>query len=82
MHSIEYKYSPKAFANVWQKNSERYTGHELRNDDDYALPHPRLEIFKKIPLYSLPVARNALGDLKYKQNRTTFRIALKAIQYC
>jgi hypothetical protein len=35
MHSIEYKYSPKSFANVWQKNSERNTVHELRNDNDY-----------------------------------------------
>jgi hypothetical protein len=50
------------------KNSELNTGHELRNDNDYALPHHRLEIFKKIPLYSLPAAWNAFGDLKYQQN--------------
>jgi hypothetical protein len=47
MHSIEYNYAPKAFASTWQKNSERNIGHELRNENDYYLPHPRLEFFEK-----------------------------------
>ncbi len=77
MHSIEYKYAPKAFLNTWQKNSERNTGHDLRNENDFALPYPRLETFKRIPIYSLPVAWNALGDMRLQQNKTTFKIALK-----
>ncbi len=52
-------------------------GHELRNDNDYFLPLPRIEMFKKIPIYSLPAAWNAAGNLRYYQNRTTFKIALK-----
>jgi hypothetical protein len=36
MHSIE-------------KNSDHNTGHVLRNENDYALPIPRIEFFKKIP---------------------------------
>jgi hypothetical protein len=49
----------------------------LRNDDDYLLPHPRLEFFKKIPIYSLAAKWNAAGVLRFYQNRTTFKIALK-----
>jgi hypothetical protein len=41
------------------------------------LPHPRIEFFKKIPLYSLPAAWNAAGTLRFYHNRITFKIALK-----
>ncbi len=52
-------------------------GHELRNDNDYFLPQPRIEMFKQIPIYSLPAAWNAAGNLRFYQNRSTFKIALK-----
>ncbi len=52
-------------------------GHALRNDNDYMLPNPRIEFFKKIPLYSLPSAWNDAGDIRYQQNRLTIKIALK-----
>jgi hypothetical protein len=78
MHfSIEFNYAPSAFANTWTKNNERNIGHELRNDNDYVLTYPRIEFFLKIPIYSLLAAWNAAGDLRFYQNRTTFRIALK-----
>jgi hypothetical protein len=77
MHSIEYNYAPRAFSNTWMKNNERNIGHALRNDNDYMLPNPRIEFFKKIPLYSLPSAWNDAGDIRYQQNRLTFKIALK-----
>jgi hypothetical protein len=77
MHSIEYNYAPRAFVNTWTKNSDRNIGHALRNENDFALPTPRIEFFKKIPIYSLPAAWNEAGDIRFYQNRTTFRIALK-----
>jgi hypothetical protein len=43
MHSITYNYAPLTFANTWIKNNDRNTGHNLRNDEDYLLPHPRVE---------------------------------------
>jgi hypothetical protein len=52
-------------------------GHNLRNENEYLLPHPRIEFFKKIPIYSLPAAWNAAGNLRFYPNRTTFKIALK-----
>jgi hypothetical protein len=78
MHSVEYGYAPTSFANTWTKNVDR-TEHEhnLRNFDSYAIPPPRIELFKKSPLYSLPFTWNNLDDLKLQHNRTTFRIGLK-----
>jgi hypothetical protein len=52
-------------------------GQALRNDNDYMLPHPRIEEFKKIPLYSLPLAWNSAGDIRFQNNRMTFKISLK-----
>ena len=60
----------KIFNVKWGMTSER-------NRDEYILPAPRIELFKKIPIYSLPAAWNAAGDLWYHQNKTTFKIALK-----
>ncbi len=74
---MEYNYAPRAFSNNWMKNNERNIGHALRNDNDYMLPNPRIEFFKKIPLYSLPSAWNDAGDIRFQHNRITFKIALK-----
>jgi hypothetical protein len=78
MHSIEYGYAPTSFANIWQKNQNRADhDHNLRNFDQYTLPPPRIELFKKSPLYSLPLTWNNLGTIKLQNNRTTFQIGLK-----
>jgi hypothetical protein len=77
MHSVEFNYAPSTFNNTWTKNNERNMEIELRNNDEYVLPHPRIEFFKKIPLYSLPAAWNAAGTLRFYHNRITFKIALK-----
>jgi hypothetical protein len=63
---------------VWQINNDnREHDHELRNQNMYHLPNPRNELFKKSPLYQLPLCWNALDESKYHQNKTTFTIALK-----
>jgi hypothetical protein len=77
MQSIEDNYATKAFINTWSKISDRNIGQALHNDNDYVLPHPRLEAFKKIPLYSLPLAWNNAGDIRFQNNRINFKIALK-----
>ena len=46
MHTIEYKYAPNSFDNVWQKNSERQPELNLRNANDYYILQPRTETFK------------------------------------
>jgi hypothetical protein len=77
MHSISYKYAPESFSGTWTKNETRNNEYQLRNDDLFTLPTLRIELFRKIPLYSLPLAWNELPDsLRYQHNRTTFKIAL------
>jgi hypothetical protein len=77
MHSVVNKYSPKSFYNTWQTNMNREPTHNLRNQDDIPLPHPRIELFKRSPLYTLPYEWNKLGGDRFQQNKTTFRIAIK-----
>ena len=75
MHSVNYNYAPKSFTNIWHKNNERDI--VLRNDDDFAIPNPRIEFFKKIPLYALPTLWNNSGNLKFYDNKVTFRRDLR-----
>jgi hypothetical protein len=78
MHSIEYKYAPPSFNNIWRKNEQRAATQALRDDDKYHLPPARTEAFKKIPLYSLPEEWNKHNEMRYQENKTTFKWALKA----
>jgi hypothetical protein len=77
MHAIEYGYAPRSFENIWVKNEHRDHGHILRNNDKYSLPHPRIEFFKKIPLYSLPYEWNEIGDLTFQNNKNLFKNLLR-----
>jgi hypothetical protein len=77
MHSIAFNYAPQSFADIWQKNDTRDTGYNLRNDDFFILPPARIELFRKTPVYALPLAWNTLPDhIRYQHNRCTFKIAL------
>jgi len=77
MHSIYYKLSPPSFCNTWIKNIERTDQPSLRNNDDFYIPSVKLELFRRIPLYSFPTAWNELGDLRFQPNPVTFSIDLK-----
>jgi hypothetical protein len=76
-YSIEYKYAPHSFDEVWSKNTECALDYNLRNSNQYTIPIARIELFKKTPFVCLPVAWSKLGDgLRFQHNRTTFKIAL------
>jgi hypothetical protein len=75
MHSIHYNYNQN-FTNVWTRNNQRNHDINLRNDDEYYLPQVNKEFFRRSTLYSIPNTWNALGDIKFQQNRTTFKINL------
>jgi len=77
MHSIEYSYAPASFLGIWTKNLVIQGDRPLRNADNYTLPNPRTELFKKSPLYTIPLEWNNLDDNRYIRNRTTFKTALK-----
>ena len=79
MHAIEYKYAPPSFNNTWIKNGDREPEIELRNANDFYLPLPRTQTFKKSTFYALPSAWNDLPQsLKLQPNKITFKWALKA----
>ena len=62
MHSVFYNYAPTSFDSIWAKNSDRQLSQNLRNENEFRLPNPRIEIFKKLPPYSLPLEWNNAGD--------------------
>jgi len=53
----------------------------LRNDDLYMLPNPRIELLKKLPMYSLPYEWNNSGVLKYYANVSIFKYALRETMF-
>ena len=79
MHSIHNDYAPKSFADSFVKNNNRDIVYELRNGDAYQVPAARIELFKKFPIYSFPLAWNEVGNgiLGYYKNKVTFGLALK-----
>ena len=77
MHSVFYNYAPASFQNVWLRNEDRQIVHNLRNVNDFTLPNPRIELFKKFPLYSLALEWNNSGVLSLYENKTTFKFALR-----
>ena len=77
MHSIEFNYAPSSFNEVWTKNTQRNNLYKLRNNDDSTLKPVRIELFKRIPVYSFALEWNEVGDLKFQSNRKIFQTALK-----
>ena len=77
MHSIRYGYAPESFNDVWNLNANRDHDYQLRNNNEFALPAPRIEFVKKQPIYTLPNEWNSLGDSRFQRNAVTFRTELK-----
>jgi hypothetical protein len=65
MHSIEYDYELPFFRGIWTKNFINQGDRPLRKADNYTLPNPRIELFKRSPLYTLPLEWNSLDDNRY-----------------
>ena len=77
IHSIYYKYAPKALHNLWLTNEQRETQHELRDAHQLYIPFARTEHVKRLPFFSLPKIWNDMPDFKLTNNPTPFKIALK-----
>ena len=79
MHSIYYEYAPHSFTNTWQTHSQRNPDINLRNATDFEITFPRIELYKRLPIYSLPHTWNSHDTIRYYSNITTFRIALQEL---
>ena len=77
MHLIYYNYAPVSFNETWLTNIQNNANYNLRNANDFILPNPRIDQFKKFPIYSLPYEWNHCGDLKFYDNLITFKMALR-----
>jgi hypothetical protein len=76
MHSVKYEYCPKSFLDVFRKIDTDNLVYELRYPNEFEVPRARIELFKRIPLYTLPLEWNNCGDLRFYVNPTTFKITL------
>ena len=79
MHSIAHNYAPASFDSTWTTNATREPNLNLRNANEFYLPLPRTETFKKSTIYALPAAWNALTPfISLQPYKITFKWALKA----
>jgi len=76
MHSVFYGYCPKTFDDIFTKNPVRHD-HDLRNHNNFTVPRPRIDWFKRMPPFSFTSHWNSLEEAKLYNNRKTFQIMLK-----
>jgi len=76
MHSVFYEYCPRSFVNNFAIKKEGRHDHDLRNLNNFNLPFPRSESFKKFPPYSFIQIWNNLEEPKLYANPKTFKNAI------
>lgn len=81
MHSYHHKTLPLAFAETWTPNRERNPDRVLRNADDYTIPPHRIELVKRLPLYSIPLVWNSTTADKSIPVQHVFLKAVKEILF-
>ena len=74
MHAIHNEYAPKSFSDTFVKNNIPEMIYELRNGDAYQVSADRIELFKKFPIYSFPLAWNEVSILGYYDNKVMFAL--------
>jgi hypothetical protein len=65
MHSIVYNHCPPSLRNIFSRNEQREISQNLRNDEEYTVPHPRIELFKKCLLINrtqVPAQQNNIRN--------------------
>jgi len=73
---LQYDYCPATLRDIFSKNPVQ-ENLNLRQFNDFIIPRPRIEQFKKFPQYSLPALWNSLNEAELYNNRITFQKALK-----
>ncbi len=63
MHSVVFSFEPKSFHYTWLVNEDRNIEHNLRNTALFSIPNPRIELFKRSPMYTLPMLWKELDNI-------------------
>jgi hypothetical protein len=77
MHSYYFHKLPISFAQIWQTNAERNPVRILRNGNDYFIHQHRIELVKRMPLYTFPAAWNVENIEKLNPNQPAYLKSLK-----
>jgi hypothetical protein len=77
MHNYYFWKLPPSFMHLWQTNAERNPVWELRNENDYFVHPHRIELAKRMPLYSVPATWNAENDEKLNPSLPVYLKNLK-----
>ena len=72
MHSIRYGYAPESFNDVWNLNANRDHDYQLRNNNEFVLPAPRIEFVKKQPIYTFQMSGIPLEIQDFSEMRLLF----------
>ena len=70
MHSVEYKYAPKTFHDIWQKNEARNLNYELRNNDLFTIPKINLVSLTVITFPTSPTHLNGTASVTFASRIT------------
>jgi hypothetical protein len=76
MHSVKYAYCPKSFHDIFVRNNIEELQYDLRHPQEFEIPRARIELFKRLPIYTLCTEWNNCDPLCYYSNPTTFKIEL------
>jgi Reverse transcriptase (RNA-dependent DNA polymerase) len=79
IHSIHHQYSPKALFNTWTTIAQRNQAYQLRNANNYFIPHVINEQLSKLPYFVFPRLWNELNEMKYTPNPVTFKLFMKEL---
>jgi hypothetical protein len=77
MHNYHFQKLPPSFTQLWRTNVERNPAKELRNVNYYFIPQYRIELAKRMPLFSFPAAWNAEKNKKFKPSQPDHLKSLK-----
>ena len=79
MQNYHFKKLPLSFANMWPTNEELNPGRNLRNAEDLHIQPHRVELVKKMPLYSFPLAWNNAPADKLNPIQHLYMKSLKSV---
>jgi len=77
MHSFAHKKLPLSFAEMWTRNNARNPNRVLRYGNDLYVPPHRIELVKRMPLCSFPLAWNTAPQEKENPIQHVFLKHLK-----